>query len=435
MKALDIIRRAFAGAFRSRLRTCLTVLAIVIGAFTLTLTNAVGAGINTFMSDTVATVGVDNVMTVFRANENAGPLSGPQVYVPTHNDASLSGMEMGVGASMPILPLTAEDLEEIVAIEGVVEVQPIQTAQLDYIQFGDSERYVMDMPNAIPGMHIELLSGNQLDNGSNVPGLILPENMVAPLGFADAETAVGQTVTLALTDRTGTQVQTEAVINGVAAAGLMGDRGAVPNDALANQLLELQSVGTPEGQPEVFAAAMVWFDPAASSNATTALQARLTDAGFSAMTLDDMLGAVTSVIDTVVLVLNGFAIIALVAASIGIINTLFMAVQERTREVGLMKAMGLSSSKVFALFSTEAMVLGLLGSAVGVILAIIVGNVTSATLASTVLSALPGLNLFVFAPATVAAVILGVMAVAFAAGTLPALRAAKADPISSLRYE
>jgi putative ABC transport system permease protein len=112
-----------------------------------------------------------------------------------------------------------------------------------------------------------------------------------------------------------------------------------------------------------------------------------------------------------------------------------MAVQERTREVGLMKAMGLSSSKVFALFSTEAMVLGLLGLAVGVILAIIVGNITSATLASTVLSALPGLNLFVFAPATVAAVILGVMAVAFAAGTLPALRAAKADPISSLRYE
>ena len=77
------------------------------------------------------------------------------------------------------------------------------------------------------------------------------------------------------------------------------------------------------------------------------------------------------------LVLNGFAVIALIAAGIGIVNTLFMAVQERTREVGLMKAMGMSSGRVFSLFSLEAVVIGLIGSAIGRAGAIGVGQVVN----------------------------------------------------------
>ncbi len=158
------------------------------------------------------------------------------------------------------------------------------------------------------------------------------------------------------------------------------------------------------------------------------------DAGYTASTLEDQLGTITSVIDAIVLVLNGFAVIALVAAGIGIINTLFMAVQERTREVGLMKAMGLSSARVFSLFSIEAVVIGLVGSALGVLAAIGVGQVVGG-ISGDLLANLPGLTLIAFEPVTVAAVVLGVMAIAFLAGTLPALRAARQDPISSLRYE
>jgi hypothetical protein len=89
----------------------------------------------------------------------------------------------------------------------------------------------------------------------------------------------------------------------------------------------------------------------------------------------------------------------------------------------------------FSLFNIEAVVIGLLGSALGVIAAIAVGQVTAAALASTILASLPGLTIILFEPATIAIVILGVMAIAFLAGTLPAVRAAKADPIASLRYE
>ena len=140
-------------------------------------------------------------------------------------------------------------------------------------------------------------------------------------------------------------------------------------------------------------------------------------------------------IDGIVLVLNAFAVIALLAASFGIVNTLLMSVQERTREIGLMKAMGMGSGRVFALFSLEAAFIGFLGSAIGAGLAIGVGSVVSASLAGSLLSGLPGLTLIAFDPAAIALIVVVVMAVAFVAGTLPAARAAKADPVASLRYE
>ena len=80
-----------------------------------------------------------------------------------------------------------------------------------------------------------------------------------------------------------------------------------------------------------------------------------------------------TVIDGIVLVLNAFAIIALLAASFGIVNTLFMSVQERTREIGLMKAMGMGNGRVFSLFSIEAAFIGFLGSAIGVVIAMLAG--------------------------------------------------------------
>jgi putative ABC transport system permease protein len=136
-----------------------------------------------------------------------------------------------------------------------------------------------------------------------------------------------------------------------------------------------------------------------------------------------------------VLVLNAFAIIALLAASFGIVNTLFISVQERTREIGLVKAMGMGSGKVFGLFSLEAVFIGFLGSAIGVGIGMIAGTTISSVLSGALLADLPGLTIIAFDPLSIAGIILIVMGIAFLAGTLPAARAAKADPVESLRYE
>jgi putative ABC transport system permease protein len=229
-------------------------------------------------------------------------------------------------------------------------------------------------------------------------------------------------------------VTTRATIVGVAEPGVISGSGAVPNDALTEALFDLQTSGGPEAEATRYGQASVWFDATAGTAEAQALQDRLEDAGYVGATLEDQLGTFTAVIDGIVLVLNGFAVIALVAAGIGIVNTLFMAVQERTREVGLMKAMGLSSGRVFSLFSIEAVVIGLVGSALGVLGAIGAGQLVN-SFSGTLLADLPGLTLVAFDPVTVATVVLAVMGIAFLAGTLPALRAARQDPISSLRYE
>lgn len=184
------------------------------------------------------------------------------------------------------------------------------------------------------------------------------------------------------------------------------------------------------------ASTTVRFDAAHSTpDQVTALQDRLSLAGYTSTTVADQLGTFKSVIDAIVLVLNTFAIIALLAAGFGIVNTLLMSVQERTREIGLMKAMGMGSGKIFGLFSFEAVFIGFLGSAIGVGIGMIAGTLVGNALGSSLFADLSGLTLIAFDPASVAAIILIVMAIAPLAGTLPAARAARADPIESLRYE
>ncbi|WP_419702540.1 ABC transporter permease [Promicromonospora sp. NFX87] len=427
MKIVDVVGTAFRNAFRSRLRTSLTVLAIFIGAFTLSLTNGLGTGVNRYLDDTVASVGVDDVMTVTKTNEDAPTDGGPTEYDPNQ-------IEADGPPGTTTTALTDDDIDTIADVDGVLSVDPTKSVLADYVQHDDGTKYQLSISQFVPGMEVELASGQQVDLDAADPELVLPESYVEPLGLGSDADAVGQTVTLAVTDGTGKQVTTDATVVGIAEPGVVTMSGAIPNDVLTEKLYDLQTTGAPEAETARYAQASVSFDAAAGEEATTALQDRLEDAGYTASTLEDQLGALTSVIDGIVLVLNGFAVIALIAAGIGIVNTLFMAVQERTREVGLMKAMGLSSGRVFSLFSIEAVVIGLIGSAVGVLGAIGVGQLVN-SVAGDLLVDLPGLTLVAFDPVSVATVVLGVMVIAFLAGTLPALRAARQDPISSLRYE
>ena len=147
------------------------------------------------------------------------------------------------------------------------------------------------------------------------------------------------------------------------------------------------------------------------------------------------MGIVTTIIAGITGVLNAFAIVALIAAAFGIVNTLLMSVQERTREIGLMKAMGMSSGRIFTLFSLEAITIGVIGSVIGVGAAMLVGSGLGSVLGAGPLAGLEGLSLFLFEPASLLGVVALISGIAFVSGALPASRAARQRPIESLRYE
>ena len=435
MRTIDVIGDAISNTFRSKTRTILTIIAIFIGAFTLTITTGLGTGINQYIATTVAQIGANDVMTVtHEPAEQVG--SGPQEYVPDQVTGGGNGPPGTPGAATTVDPITADDLTTIGAIEGVLSVEPLKRASVDYIQRGDGTRYQIGVGSFIPGMAVVLAAGDQPDPDATENQVAIPEEFLSALGFDDADAAIGADVSFGLRDHNGDEQTVTATIVGVSEPGLIGGgTSASPNTALVDALYAAQEIGAPASEADVYASAVVRFDPASTPEQVQALKDALSVAGFAATSIQDTLGTFTSVINGIILVLNAFAVIALLAAGFGIVNTLLMSVQERTREIGLMKAMGMGSGKVFGLFSFEAVYIGFLGSAIGVGIGMLVGTVAANVVGTRLLPDLNGLTLVAFDPVSVISIILLVMAIAFVAGTLPAARAARQDPIESLRYE
>jgi putative ABC transport system permease protein len=428
MNPLEILKTAMANSFRSKLRTLLTILAIFVGAFTLTITNGLGTGISNYIDNQVAAVGSSNSFTVSKTDTGGNPASGPRKY-----DGSTRVLAAGGRPGSTQVALGEADLGTIGAVPGITGVTPVTRLSPDFIQWNDHDKYQLSV-SPLAGARPQLAAGAPLDDSGTEPQLILPSSYVGPLGFADNNQAVGQDTTIGITDATGTPHAITARITGVEQSALLGGGGAFINKSLSTALADAQGTGAPAASKSVWASATATFAPSTTAEIND-MKGKLSAAGYTAQTLDDRIGTVRTVINGIIGVLDAFAVIALVAAGFGIVNTLLMSVQERTREIGLMKAMGMGSGSVFALFSTEAAFIGFLGSAIGSAAAIGLGTAVSGALARGPLSDLEGLQILAFAPGTVAGVILLVMAIAFIAGTLPAWRAARQNPIDALRYE
>jgi putative ABC transport system permease protein len=430
MRTTDVITTATRNAFRSRLRTTLTVLSLFVGAFTLTLTTALGAGVNDYVTTQVAALSTGDVLLVTPA-ASTDTTDGPNEYDPDGRQQSSQAGPLGSGTL-----LNDDDLEAVRGIDGVDRVEPVRQVAVDWIAGEADARFELEVNPTSSIGRSDLVAGAQLDQESDGLQIVLPEDHVDPLGFADADSAVGQRVTLGYTDAANEEQTVDAEVVGVARTSLLA-AGAGVNQALTDAVADAQAV---PGQPNAYAIAVAYLAGSADDGTVSAadvsgVKSELADADLAGQTVEDQLGVVQTIITGIIGVLSAFAVVALIAASFGIVNTLLMSVQERTREIGLMKAMGMSNGRVFGLFSLEAVVIGFLGAALGALAAIGVGSAISTAASSTVLADLPGLTVLLFEPATVITVIVVIMLVAFLSGVLPARRAARQDPIDSLRYE
>ena len=427
MKTTDLIKTAVSNTFRSKTRTTLTVLAIFIGAFTLTITNALGAGVSDYVQKQVSSLGASDLLILTKADSSSGK-SGPKEYDPNDSTSSMGGSPLGGN----VAALSQKNLDNAAAVSGVQKVVPIQSVNVDYLQQGDSKKYSVSLSTTGAISKADLAAGEQLSKNSTNHEILVPLDYVKPLGFGSAGAAVGKSVTLGYKDAKGQSQTMQLTIAGVSNTSLFSS-GASVNQATIDAIhteQKMQGSGA-----ETYRAAVAYIDPESSKSEVQKIKDSLLKVDVNAQTTEDQLGILQTVINGIVGVLNAFAFIALLAAAFGIVNTLLMSVQERTREIGLMKAMGMSSGRIFGLFSLEATFIGFLGSLVGSGVAVLIGTGLSGVLAQTALSGLPGLNILLFTPQSVIGVMLLIMAIAFLSGSLPARKASKLNPIEALRYE
>src|SRR5208283_863865 len=158
--------------------------------------------------------------------------------------------------------------------------------------------------------------------------------------------------------------------------------------------------------------------------------------GFAAFSLLDASKSLRTFFSVFDLLLGIFGSLALAVATLGIVNTLVMAILERRREIGVLKALGAADSDVRQLFFVEAGVMGFLGGIFGVLFGWLIGRALTF-----------GTNFYLkrqsLSPIEVTSVpwwlilfaILFAILVSLAAGLYPASRAAKLNPVDALRYE
>jgi len=173
-----------------------------------------------------------------------------------------------------------------------------------------------------------------------------------------------------------------------------------------------------------------------SPSLVDATEKKIKDLGFSAFSLLDASKSLRIFFSVFDLLLGIFGSLALAVATLGIVNTLVMAILERRREIGVLKALGAADGDVKQLFFVEAGVMGLTGGVLGVLLGWMIGQ--ALTLATNIYlkrQELPGVQISSVPLWLIAGAIGFAVLVSLIAGLYPASRAAKLNPVDALRYE
>jgi putative ABC transport system permease protein len=152
---------------------------------------------------------------------------------------------------------------------------------------------------------------------------------------------------------------------------------------------------------------------------------------FYVQTFEDLLATFAIILDVINGVLVLIALISVIVASVNIMNTMYTSVMERTKEIGVMKAIGARNSDIYNIFVLESGVLGFIGGAIGILFGYIVASIGGAIAANAGL----GLLKPIFPWYLIAGCLLFATAVGAVSGILPAKQAAQQKPVDSLRYE
>jgi putative ABC transport system permease protein len=427
MKIQSIVIRAGRSLKQAKSRTILTSLAIAVGAFTITLSLAAGAGGRNY-TDQIVKSNTDAKELVV-AIQPPKSQQGPQKY-STLTSGSVISTALG---STEVL--TQNDINRIQKVTDVVSVTPNYNPQVQYVTRPGQDKYVASISTFSPSVTLTYAAGST--NGSLADNeIILTEDYVQALGFKSDQAAIGGTVNIVAEKLSAPITAPESqtftykvkAISSTSGLAFRSQSSLLISDNSAKTLYDYINAGTRDYNH--FEIVSVEVNNA--SNAQT-VKNTLTNMGYKAQTAADILGVINTFINVLQGILLGFGALAILTSIFGIINTQYISVLERTQQIGLMKALGMRRRDVGRLFKLEAAWIGFLGGAIGSGLAYIVGTAVN-PLISKALN-IGDIRLLIFSPVSIVIVVVGLVLVSVGSGILPARKAAKLNPIDALRTE
>lgn len=424
MKLKDLIITANRNLFRNKLRTLLTVMAIFVGAFTLTLTNGLGDGLKDYIEKQVKNFEGNDILFVKRKFEL--PKDKAEGEVVEYVEQTEEQAELDPNTIL----VTTEQIEKLAGeIPEVKNFSANYNIQTEYITLDGVKKY-KNQVNAIGKGVIQKIEAGEQISGD---GQIILQYGIAKAMNPDFQQLIGKEITLGYKAGKPAVMQTKKLkIVGVATKGLMASLFSAIDPNTEKEIYDAQQKDSPNYN-KIFN--FTFQLNTTDTKKIEEIKHTLSEKGFEADTFADQSKRTYDAIGIFQIGLNLFAFIALLAASFGIINTLVIAVMERTKEIGLQKALGMGRGRVFFLFSLESVLIGFWGAFFGIAGAILIGSIGNAYASKYFTQSFEGFNLVAFKPLSLSLIMLLICLIAFIAGVLPAFRASRLNPIEALRYE